>query len=69
MRWLATHSELRHYSIAEIQVMIESAGILTRNSVYTNVKMVTEIFSMSKPSKEIPSYSALLDELYTELVA
>ena len=69
MRWLATHSELRHYSIAEIQVMIESAGILTRNSVYTNVKMVSELFSMSKPSKEIPSYSALLDELYTELVA
>ncbi len=69
LKWLATHSELRHYSIAEIQVMIESAGILTRNSVYTNVKMVSELFSMSKPSKEIPSYSALLDELYTELVA
>ncbi len=69
LKWLATHSELRQFSIAEIQVMVESAGILTRNSVYTNVKMVTEIFSMSKPSKEIPSYSALLDELYTELVA
>ena len=67
--WLATHSELRQYSPAEIQVMIESAGILHRNNVAKNMKMVTDIFSMSKPSKEIPSYSALLDELYTELVA
>ncbi len=67
--WLATHSELRQFSITEIQVMIESAGILNRVNVYKNVKMVSELFSMSKPSKEIPSYSALLDELYSELVA
>jgi len=67
--WLATHSELRQYSPAEIQVMIESAGILHRNNVAKNMKMVSEIFSMSKDSKEIPSYSALLDELYSELVA
>ena len=67
--WLATHSELRHYSPAEIQVMIESAGIMNRQNVNKNMKIVSDIFSMSKPSKEIPSYSALLDELYTELVA
>ena len=67
--WLATHSELKQYSTAEIQVMIESAGILNRINVYKNMKMISEIFSMSKPSKDVPSYSALLDELYTELVA
>jgi len=67
--WLATHSELRQYSPAEIQVMIKSAGILHRNNVAKNMKIVTDIFSMSKPSKEVPSYSTLLDELYSELVA
>jgi len=49
--------------------MIESAGILNRINVYKNIKMISEIFSMSKASEEVPSYSALLDELYTELVA
>ena len=67
--WLATHSELRQYSIAEIQVMIESAGILNRINVYKNMKMVSDIFSMGKASEDVPSYSVLLDELYTELVA
>jgi len=67
--WLATHSELRQYSIGEIKVMVESADILNRQNIAKNMKMVAEIFSMSKDSKEIPSYSALLDELYTELVA
>ena len=67
--WLATHSELRKYSIAEIQVMIESAGVLHRSNIYDNIKMVSDIFSMGKASEDVPSYSALLDELYTELVA
>ena len=67
--WLATHSELRHYSIGEIKVMLESAGIMNRQNVDKNAKMISEIFSMSKPSEDVPSYSALLDELYTELVA
>ena len=67
--WLATHSELRKYSIAEIQVMIESAGVLHRSNIYDNIKMVSDIFSMSKVSDDVPSYSALLDELYSELVA
>lgn len=68
-RWLIVNSEVFQYSMSEIKDMIETATPLTRQSVYNSMKMLTELHAMGKHSKEIPSYSALLDELYSELVA
>jgi hypothetical protein len=67
--WLMVNSQAFQYSMSEIKDMIETGTTLSRQSIYNNMQSIGDILAMSKSAKEIPSYSALLDELYTELVA
>jgi len=69
IHWLAMNTEIRQHTFQHIRQIIESSGIMNRQNVHKNMQKVRHLFEVKGEGAGMPSYTSLVDEIYTKLVA